>query len=421
MLRIFCSFQGTVGFAFVLFLPAANALCLEMGLRILVAFDSFKDALSSERACEVVSAALQSLNRDFSVSSAPLSDGGEGFARVLTDAIRGEIVVFPVMGPNGVPVEAGVGFVEPSTLPEPARHILFGERYSLPNGPVAIVEMASASGLPLLPLAERDPWKTTSRGTGELLRAAVERGVSLVVVGVGGSATSDLGFGALEALGLFAVDHDGRRMEKLVPNDWDRVARIDGAIPDNFPPIVVACDVRNPLLGSTGAAAIYGPQKGLKAGDISDFDRRAESIARLMCRYFGVDFESAVSAPGAGAAGGMFFGLGVALGARAVPGFDLVASWFDLETQMEAADIVITGEGRFDQTSFSGKAVGRIVSKSRELGRRCVVFAGSTDEGSMMGEERVAISPKGLDLETALAETGKNLAVAVVRHFGDRG
>jgi glycerate kinase len=360
---------------------------------------------------------LGSLKQHYSVATAPLSDGGEGFAQVLSDALGGEMVGFAVTGPNREPVEARAGFVDPVTLPLPARQILFGAGETLPSGPVAIVEMASASGLPLLAQLERNPWKTTSRGTGELLRAVAERGAAFVVLGIGGSATSDLGLGALEALGLYVVDHDGRRIEFSLPEDWDRVVRIEGSIAKGMPPIVVACDVRNPLLGPSGAAAIYGPQKGLAAEDISRFDQRADFMARLLCEKFGADFESAVSAPGAGAAGGMFFGLGPSLGARAVSGFDLVSSWFDLEKEIEAADIVVTGEGRFDQTSFSGKAVGQIVSKSREYGRRCVVFAGSTDEGSEMGEERVAISPKGLVLERALAETEKNLAAAVVRHF----
>lgn len=330
------------------------------------------------------------------------------------------MVGFKVTGPNRALVDAHVGFVAPAALPEPARGILFGPDGSLPSGPVAIVEMASASGLPLLAPIERNPWKTTSRGTGELLRVVAERGAALVVLGVGGSATSDLGLGALEALGLFAVDRAGCRIENSVPGDWDRVVRIGGAITKRMPPIVVACDVRNPLLGPNGAAAIYGPQKGLSAEDISRFDHRAEIMARLLCEKFGADFEPAVSAPGAGAAGGMFFGLGLSLGARAVSGFDLVSSWFNLDEKINAADIVISGEGRFDETSFSGKAVGRIVSKSVECGRRCVVFAGSTGEGSSMGEERVAISPKGMGLERALAETEMNLAAAVVRHFDGR-
>jgi glycerate kinase len=386
----------------------------------LVAFDSFKDALSAERACEVAAGALTSVDPAIEVDCAPLSDGGEGFARVLTLAAGGRLLPIVVAGPKFQPVEASIGLVEPGRLPAKAREILFGRQDSLPTAPVAVIEMASASGLPLLSEAQRNPWLTSSRGTGDLIRTATEMGVSLIVLGIGGSATSDLGLGALEALGLRFVDEAGSAVDALTPERWTQIARIDGAIIAGLPPIAVACDVRNPLLGPDGAAAIYGPQKGLPDSDFARFDELAGNMARLLCEKCEANVAEAVSVPGAGAAGGLSFGLGVATGAQLVPGFDLVSAWLGLEARIAAADIVISGEGRFDATSFAGKAVGRIVSTARKLNRRCIVFAGSIEVGSAEGEERVGISPQGVPLPEALSRTAGNLRRAVGDCFANR-
>jgi glycerate kinase len=274
--------------------------------------------------------------------------------------------------------------------------------------------MAAVNVLAQVPAAQRDVWRSSSRGTGELLAAAAAQGAGAVLLGVGGSATSDLGLGALAALGLRFVTADGQLLDPPLPADWARVARIEGQLRP-LPPLRIACDVRNPLLGPMGAAAVYGPQKGLLPADLPHLEQQAERLAQLLCAHVGAD-EASLSAPGAGAAGGIAFGLAVAAGARLVPGFELVAEWLELERRRASADWVLTGEGRFDATSLSGKGPGALLLGG---GARCAVFAGtvqlSADERARLpsGVELIGISPAELPLEQALPAAGMYLERAI--------
>lgn len=383
-------------------------------MRVLLAFDKFKDSLTAAEACAAATEGLHATRAGWTIDACPLADGGEGFARILTNATGGEIVTQSVTGPRGTPVTADFGLVETARVPAAARALLTRPGAATP-AKIAIIEMAAASGLTLLPSAQRDVWQTTTAGTGELIAAAVKRGADTIVLGVGGSATSDLGLGALGALGVGFERADGGVVTTPVPAAWEQIARLTGKV--SLPPIAIACDVTNPLLGPTGAAAVYGPQKGLLPADVARLDHAAARLALMLCSHFG-RADSLMEVPGAGAAGGIAFGLMVAAGAQLLPGFEFVARWLDLEARIAAADLVITGEGRFDDSSLSGKGPGAIATRALALGKRVHVFAGAvTAKASVPGLAARAITPAGVPLEQALREAPENLRRAVAAAF----
>jgi glycerate kinase len=360
---------------------------------------------------------------DWAVDVAPLADGGDGFCRILTEAARGREHRFRVSGSqcsggDHAVVEAELGVVEAAAVPRAAReHLGWATRNAVDGGPtatVAIVEMAAANGLAGIPRERRDVWRASSRGTGELLKRAAELGVGATVLGVGGSATSDLGLGALSALGLRFEDGSGREVLPL-PVHWPRLHGVKGAALA-LPMLTIACDVDNPLLGPNGAAAIYGPQKGLHPADVARFDREAERVGRLLCAHLGVD-PVLMSSPGAGAAGGIAFGLAAAAGARIASGFELIWRWLDLESRVERADWVISGEGRFDRGSLNGKGPGELVARATAKGRRAVLFAGSVERSAADAARAqvVQISPPAIELDRAIAATADHLRAAVER------
>lgn len=390
-----------------------------MAYEVLLAFDKFKDAITAERACAIVNREIRRARPDWRVTSAPLTDGGEGFCRILTLAVGGELVRVPASGPRLEPMEVEMGLVATDRLPPGAGELLFGADHRGPRR-IAVIEMAAASGLALVPPEARDPWRTSSYGTGQLLRAAAEMRADFIVLGVGGSATSDLGLGALSALGLEFRDGARGKIRPPFPETWERIGEIEGQVFESLPPIAIACDVTNPLLGPTGAAAVFGPQKGLRGADVARLDELAERMARELCRCCGVAVEPALVEPGAGAAGGISFGLRTAARAQLVPGFELVSRWLDLEACLSAADLVITGEGRFDRTSLGGKGPGAVVARARAKGNTAVVFAGSVEDG--LGDlDTIQISPVEMPLPQALEETEQNLAAAVSRWLDSAG
>jgi glycerate kinase len=382
-------------------------------VRILIAFDKFKDSLTAAQACDTASRALRAAHRDWRLDLCPLADGGDGFADILTRAVGGRRASFQVAGPRGGLVEAPAGFTPFSRIPAGARALLgIGPGQ---EGTAAILEMAGASGLALLPPKLRDPWETTSYGTGQLVRAAAESGANLALLGVGGSATQDLGLGALAALGLEFLDAEDRRVRLPVPSSWPRIERLEGATFPSIPPIRIACDVTNPLLGPDGTAAVFGPQKGLKARDVDRLDAAGARMAAMLCAHCGRPVDLA-GAPGAGAAGGAAFGLMAGAGAALLPGFGLVSAWLGLEERIAAADVVITGEGRFDDSSLGGKGPGAIAARARALGKPVHVFAGQV-RGAAPGVAAHEITPPGTELDKALREAGANLASSVQRAF----
>jgi glycerate 2-kinase len=384
-------------------------------MRVLVAFDKFKDSLAATEACRIGVEALRAAHPDWTFDSAPLADGGDGFASILTAAAGGELISAPVIGPLGKPRNATFGLVRWAQVPDAAR-----VRLALPSlretDTVAIVEMAAASGLALVPPGQRDPWRTTSYGTGQLLAAATKRGARALLLGVGGSATHDLGLGALGALGLRFLDTHGSPIFPPTTSAWEHIARLAGHVPAAFPPLRIACDVANPLLGTAGAAATYAPQKGLAPADLPRLESATARMAALLSAHCGQP-PALASAPGAGAAGGIAFGLMTSAGAQLVPGWSLVHDWLDLDRRIAAADLVITGEGRFDATSLSGKGPGALALAAASSGKRVFILAGSLGElpaGALPpGVTAHAISPSVLPLATALARAPEFLAAAV--------
>jgi glycerate kinase len=380
-------------------------------MRVLVAFDKFKDALTAKQACAAAAEALHRRQPDWQIELCPLTDGGDGFCETLTSAAGGRLEWRDVTGPRpGSRVRAPIGHVEAHALSRAVAARLDGKG----EPSLAVVETASASGLALLPPDRRDPWQTSSRGTGELVRAAARPGVGAILLGLGGSATNDLGLGALAGLGVRFLERHGAFIDDPVPGAWERIQRIDVAAIARLPDLFLACDVANPLLGARGATATFGPQKGLRPGDLPRFEAEAARLAALLCAACGQPF-SLAETPGAGAAGGLAFGLQAACGARLAPGFELVSDWLGLPARLAAADLVLTGEGRYDATSQAGKGPGALVAAARRLGKPVHVFAGGTD-GS--GDASVhVISPAGLPLPEALARTAELLAAAVAATF----
>ena len=375
-------------------------------MRVLIAFDKFKDALTARQAGETVAAELRARHPDWKFDLCPLTDGGEGFCETLTQTAQGRLAHVPVSGPRGAPVNAPVGFVAGENIPGPARHHLPAVKT------LGIIDLPSASGLALLATGQRDPWHTSTFGTGELLRHAAGGDAEAILLGIGGSATNDLGLGALAALGFRFLNAAGAAIAVPVPATWDQIQRIDGPRAIKLPPVFIACDVTNHLLGPRGATATFGPQKGLRAGDVPQLEAQAARLAALLCDACGQP-HSLTDTPGTGAAGGIGFGLMAAFGAKLVPGFDLVSAWLDLPARLAAADLVLTGEGRFDATSLHGKGPGSLVTEARRLGKPVHVFAGSL--GLPADQQLHAITPAGLHLAEALPRTAEFLAAAVSR------
>ncbi len=388
-------------------------------MRVLLAFDKFKDSLTAPAACDHAAAALRAAHPDWTLDLCPLTDGGEGFGDILGRAAGATLETHTVTGPRGEPVSAAIAYARFASIPAPARALLglaFPEE-KIPPATIALVEMAAVSGLALLRDDQRDPWLTTTLGTGELIRLAAARGADAILLGVGGSATSDLGLGALAALGLRFETADGTALASPIPRHWPEISRIRGALTPPLPPVRIACDVSNPLLGPRGAAAVYGPQKGLKPADLARLDHESARLALLLCAHTGRP-DSLMDAPGAGAAGGIAFGLMAATGAGLVPGADLVSAWLDVDRRLAAADLVLTGEGRFDDSSLSGKGPGALAARALALGKKVHVFAGRAAVAAPpAGLALRSITPDGTPLERALREAPLNLAAALRAAF----
>lgn len=382
-------------------------------MRALIAFDKFKDALTARTACAAAAAALLGRHPDWQIDLCPLTDGGEGFCETLCNALSERVEPISVDGPRGTKTTAPVGFVPYSSLATKARQRI----NPAAHGMIAVAGLASASGIELLPRDQRDPWHTSTFGTGELLKYAAHEKVDSILLGVGGSATNDLGLGALAALGFKFLDAEGKAIPAPTPATWNRIKRIDTSTAIALPPLFIACDVTNPLLGSTGATATFGPQKGLKHADLTRLEAQAVRMAALLCEALNKPL-SLAAAPGAGAAGGIAFGLMVAMNAKLVSGFDLVSNWLNLPARIASADLIITGEGRFDATSLGGKGPGSLVREAQRLGKPAYIFAGSLAlpnqaHPDLSGIKAHAITPVGMPIAEALPRTAELLAAAI--------
>jgi glycerate kinase len=324
-------------------------------MRVLVAPDKFKGTLNAVQAAEAIGGGWRRAVPSATVEEVPMADGGEGTLDAMVSALGGERHRVRVTGPLGDPVEAEYGVA--------------GEP------PGAVVEMARASGLGLVGEARRDPKRTTTRGTGELILAACRAGARRVLVCIGGSATNDGGAGMAQAVGIRLLDAQGRDLgpggAALLELARIDMTRLDPAVAAAT--FVVATDVDNPLVGSHGASAVYGPQKGASPEDVVLLDRALGHLAAVIHHDLGVDVRDA---PGAGAAGGLGAGLMAFLGAHLRPGVDVVMEALRLPQRMEGADLVVTGEGTFDRQSLRGKAPAGVLRVARELRVPAVVMCG---------------------------------------------
>ncbi len=341
--------------------------------RVVVAPDSFKGSLTAAEVAGAIAEGLSLVWPDAQMTLLPLSDGGEGWVETIVTAAGGRRVTESVTGPLGAPVEATYGLIE------------------LPEGPGAVIEMASASGLHLIDRSTADPRRTTTYGTGELIVRALDRGVRRLLVGIGDSATNDGGAGLAEALGVRLLDAGGAR---LGPGGTElaRLERVDLSSIDRRVremEVLVASDVDNPLTGEHGASAVFGPQKGASPEVVAELDAALAHFADKVEAEVG---RTARDEPGAGAAGGLGFGLMMFCDVLVRPGIELSLDAVGADAAFEAADLVITGEGRIDAQTLRGKAPVGVARRAQRFGVPVVAIAGSIGplDDDLAGDLRAA-------------------------------
>lgn len=384
-------------------------------MKVLVALDKFKDCFSASEACLIAIKTLKNKYPSWELECCPLTDGGEGFCEILTLALGGSLYPVRVLDARFREVSAHFGTVPIQNLPDDAKRLLGIEEL---DGKIAIIEMSQASGLEQLPVSERNPWHTSTCGTGQLIREACRKEITHILLGIGGSATNDLGFGALEALGVEFFGEDGP-LPRIVPLEFPKLRQIDlqsNRIP--LPTIHVACDVLNPLLGPDGATAVFAPQKGLPDKDLPAMEKALAHAAALLCETTDRNRDT-LEESGSGAAGGMGWGLHVATGATFINGFQLISAWLGLDRKINDADLILTGEGRMDASSMHGKGPWATLQKANKSGKLVHVFAGSlTSEILEALPDNVlphAITPAQMSLEEALANGQELLKKAVLK------
>jgi glycerate kinase len=328
-------------------------------VKIVIAPDSYKGSLTSGQVCDIIKQAAERFLPDVWCVCLPVADGGEGMVDALLGTLGGERISVTVRGPFEEPVEA---------------------HYALLTDGSAAIEMAAASGLPLVPEGRCDPTRTTTYGTGELIADALNRGCRSIVLGLGGSATNDGGMGAAAALGMRFIDADGR---ELTPcgGSLSQVAEIDcrGLHPAFTQcEITIACDVSNPLCGPAGAAHVYGPQKGADAVMVEVLDDGLNHLAGLMETQTGKILRTC---PGMGAAGGMALPF-IAYGNAVLrSGLDIVLDALEFDRHLDGASLVITGEGRTDAQSAMGKVASGVGRRAAAAGVPVIVLSGALEEG----------------------------------------
>lgn len=361
-------------------------------MRILIAIDKFKGSFPATVAAQTIASALNQTLPEAVCDLCPMADGGEGTAEAVVTALSGKWCEAATFDAQNRPVTARYGLVREA------------------GGLEAIMEMSAASGLAMVSDLMLNPAVATTHGTGLMLQDAIDRGVRRIVIGIGGSATNDGGIGMAAALGFRFMDASGAPLEPLIDH-MERLASIEA--PDvEFPEILVACDVNNPLLGLHGCTRIYGPQKGVT--DFEFFEKRLQQVADIARRDLGVDHREV---PGAGAAGGLGFGLMTFCGARLTSGFELIADLVHLRERIGSADLVITGEGRMDAQTLHGKGPMGVADMARELGKPIAAFAGAVEAEDQL-RTRIdflcAIKPVEMPLDEAMRRGPELLEAAVL-------
>jgi len=343
---------------------------MKKDLVIVLAPDSFKESMTAKEACIAMEKGIKKANSNISCIHVPMADGGEGTMQSLIDATEGTVYSLKVIGPLGNEVEAQFGI--------------------LGQGEIGILEMASASGIQLVPTKQRNPLVTTTYGTGQLIKACLDQGIKKIIIGIGGSATNDGGAGVIQALGGRLLDEAGNELG-FGGGALGKLHNIDLS---NFDPrlkeiiIEVACDVNNPLCGETGASKIFGPQKGATSEMIKTLDANLMHYAKIILKQFKKDI---LNEPGAGAAGGLGAGLMVFLDGTLKKGIEIVIEYTGLEEKIKTADMVWTGEGNIDfQTQFGKTPIG-VAAIAKKYNKPVIVLAGG------VGEDVDVLYEKGID------------------------
>ncbi len=359
-------------------------------MKIIVAPDSFKGSVTALQAANAIEEGLRRVFPEAIIDKIPMADGGEGTVQSLVDATGGQFRTERVLDPLGNYVEAQYG--------------LLSDGASSYN--CAVIEMAAASGLTLVPLKKRNPLYTTTYGTGQLIRAALEEGCRNLIIGIGGSATNDAGAGMAEALGVKFLKADGTPIERG-GGGLGKLASIDM---EGIHPLisetetVVACDVNNPLTGSDGASHVYGPQKGATAEMVKTLDCNLSHFDKILTETLGQSYDSI---PGAGAAGGLGAGLMAFLNAKLRLGVDIMIDAVNLRERMKGASLVITGEGQIDfQTAFGKTPVG-VAKVAKEEKIPVIAIAGGIGEGAE------TVYTKGIDSMLGIVQAPMSLEDAV--------
>ncbi|MEM9389115.1 MAG: glycerate kinase [Bacteroidota bacterium] len=337
-------------------------------MKILIAPNNFKESISASGAATAIESGIRSTFSAADTFCLPLSDGGEGFVDALVNATSGSKINGQAQDPLGRTIYSYYGQIDKET---------------------AVIEMALVSGLERLKESEKNPWLTTTYGTGQLVKDAIEKGLSKVIMGIGGSATNDAGMGMLQALGVKFYTRAG---DLITGSGAQYLQEVDHIDPDGLEKstrgisFVVACDVTNPLLGQQGATYVYGPQKGADPDMLKRLETSVLHFHQKSMRQLKIDKSRR---PGAGAAGGMGYAMMTYLSAEMQPGFDIVAKHTSLEEKVKWADLIITGEGKIDDQTAQGKVISRLANLTRGHSKRLIVFGGTVENNlAIDGVER---------------------------------
>lgn len=330
-------------------------------MKVVIAIDSLKGSLSSIEAGMAAKEGILKAKPEAEVIVKPLADGGEGTVDALIEGLNGEQISLTATGPMGTPISCYYGYLKESGT--------------------AIMEMASAAGITLVPDTEKNPLLATTYGVGEMIRHAMEQGCRDFIIGIGGSATNDGGIGMLKALGYEFFDQNGAD----VGEGGQALAKVSSISTKNRHPLIseckfrIACDVNNPLCGENGATYIYGPQKGVTDSMKAGLDAGMANFAKVTAAVLGQDYSAAA---GAGAAGGLGFAFLSYIGAELTPGIDLILNAVNIENELKNADIAVTGEGRLDHQTAMGKAPVGVARLAKKYNAKVVAFAGAVTEGA---------------------------------------
>jgi len=339
-------------------------------MKVVIAIDSLKGSLSSMEAGTAIKDGILAAKPDAEVIVKPLADGGEGTTDALIEGMNGERIDLTVTGPMHTPVDAYYGYLKDTNT--------------------AVMEMASAAGITLVPDSEKNPLLATSYGVGEMINDAIQRGCRNFIIGIGGSVTNDGGIGMLKALGVRFLDENGEDAGEG-GQALAKVARIDVS---GMNPLLkechiqVACDVNNPLCGENGSTYVYGPQKGVTEDMKKTLDEAMAHFARVTSETLENDY---MNTPGAGAAGGLGYAFLAYTGAALTPGIELILDAVGLEEELSGADVVVTGEGRLDFQTAMGKAPVGVARLAKKYNAKVIAFAGSVTK------EATACNNEGID------------------------